>query len=93
MNYLMVLEISGLLVFGFGALAVGILSLLKTELKLRSAALSILGILSILFLMVKWSQVAEFWELVRIAILIGGGVAIGGGLVAISYLLMVTRSR
>ena len=93
MDYLMVLEVSGLSIFGFGALALGALNLLRTELKLRSAVLSVLGVASILFLMIRWSQVAEFWELVRIAVSIAGGVAIGGGLVAICYLLTATRSR
>jgi hypothetical protein len=93
MNYLMVLEASTLFIFGFGALALGALSLLKTKLKGPSIALSFAGIASIVFLFIRWSEVTEFWELVKIAVLIVGGGAIGGGIIAICALLIKTRSK
>jgi len=93
MDYLMILETTALLVFGFGALALGAFNLLKTDLKVRSTALGFIGIASIIFLFAKWSEVAEFWELAKIVVLIVGGVAIGGGLIAICALLLNTSSK
>mgnify|MGYP001060251043 CR=1 FL=1 len=93
MDYLMILETTALLVFGFGALALGAFNLLKTDLKVRSTALGFIGIASIIFLFAKWYEVAEFWELARMAVLIVGGGAIALGFLGICTLLIMTRSK
>ncbi len=93
MNYLMILESSFLFIFGFGSLALGALSFWRTKLKYQSIALSSAGIVSIVILFVRWAEVAEFWELMRIAVLIVGGGAVASGILGVCALLIHTRSR
>ena len=93
MNYLMILEASFLFLLGFGALALGALSLLRTKLRWQSIALSSTGIAAIVILFLRWAEIPEFWELVRIAVLIVGGGAIALGILGVSALLIKTRSK
>jgi len=93
MDYLMILETTALLVFGFGALALGAFSLLKTKLKWQSITLAGVGIASIVILFVRWAESPEFWELVRTAVLIVGGGAVALGILGVSALLIKTRSK
>lgn len=93
MSSMMILETSFLFIFGFGALALGALSLWRTKLKGYSIALAGAGIAAVAILFVRWAEVAEFWELMRIAILIVGGGAVALGILGVSALLIETRSR
>ncbi len=93
MNYLMILETSFLFIFGFGALALGGLSLWRTKLRWQSIALSSAGLASIVILFVRWAEISEFWELMRIAVLIVGGGLVALGILGACALLIETRSR
>jgi len=93
MNYLPILESSFLFIFGFGALTLGAFSLLKTKLKWQPLTLAGVGIVSIVILFVRWAEIPEFWELVRMAVLIVGGGAIALGFLGICTLLIMTRSK
>jgi len=93
MDYLMILESSFLFIFGFGALVLGALSLWRTKLKGYSIALAGAGIAAVVILFVRWAEVAEFWELMRIAVLIVGGGAVALGILGVCALLIETRSR
>jgi len=84
MDYLMILETSFLFIFGFGALALGALSLWRTKLKGYSLALAGVGIAAVVILFVRWAEAAEFWELMRIAVLIVGGGAVALGILGVS---------
>ncbi len=93
MNYLMILETSFLFIFGFGALALGALSLWRTKLRGYSLALAGAGIISIVILFIRWAEISEFWELMRIAVLIAGGGGVALGIIGACGLLIETRSR
>jgi len=89
----MILETSFLFIFGFGALALGALSLWRTKLKGYSLALAGAGIASVAVLLVRWAEIPEFWELMRVAVLIVAGGAVALGILGVSALLIETRSR
>jgi len=93
MSPLMIIETSFLFIFGFGALALGALSLWRTKLKGYSIALACAGIVAVVILFVRWAEAVEFWELMRIAVLIVGGGAVALGILGVSALLIQTRSR
>lgn len=93
MSPLMILETSFLFIFGFGALALGALSLWRTKLKGYSIVLAGAGIIAVIILFLRWAEAAEFWELMKIAVLIVAGGAVALGILGVSALLIETRSR
>ncbi|HIH97487.1 MAG TPA: hypothetical protein HA346_00510 [Thermoplasmata archaeon] len=93
MSPLMILETSFLFIFGFGALALGALSLWRTKLKGYSIVLAGAGIAAVVILFVRWAESPEFWEFARMAVLIVGGGAIAVGFLGIFTLLIKMRSK
>jgi hypothetical protein len=93
MSPLMILETSFLFIFGFGALALGALSLWRTKLKGYSIVLAGAGIAAVVILFVRWAESPEFWALMRVAVLTVAGGAVALGILGVSALLIETRSR
>ncbi len=95
MNYLMVLEAAAELSFGVGVLGAGLFGIYFSSAKnrIRNSLFSALGIAVLIVLFLRWSPVAEFWDLVRIIILSVAGGAVGAGVVGISFLALLKGKK
>ena len=95
MNYLMVLEAAGELAFGVGVLGAGLFGIYFSSAKnrIRNSAFSVLGIIVLIFMFVRWGGNKEFWDLARIIILSVSGAAVGAGVIGISFLALVKGSK
>ena len=95
MNYLMVLEAACELAFGVGVLGVGLFGIyfLSAKNRIRNSAFSVLGIIVLIFMFIRWGGIPEFWDLVRIIILSVSGAAVGAGVIGISFLALIKRTK
>jgi hypothetical protein len=95
MDYLMVLESACELAFGVGVLGVGLFGIYFSSAKnrVRNSLFSCLGMVVMAFMFIRWINVEEFWDLVRIIILSVSGAAVGSGIIGISFLALVKGRR
>jgi hypothetical protein len=95
MNYLMVLEAACELAFGVGVLGVGLFGIYFSSAKnrIRNSLFSCLGMVVLAFMFIRWGNVEEFWDLVRIIILSVSGAAVGAGVIGISFLALIKGSK
>jgi len=91
----MVLEAACEFAFGVGVMGAGLFGIYFSSAKnrVRNALFSALGIAVLAFMFLRWSGVAEFWDLVRIIVLSVSGGAVGAGVVGISFLAIMKGSK
>jgi hypothetical protein len=91
----MVLESACELAFGVGVLGVGLFGIYFSSAKnrVRNSLFSCLGMVVMAFMFIRWINVEEFWDLVRIIILSVSGAAVGAGVIGISFLALVKGRR
>jgi small-conductance mechanosensitive channel len=91
----MVLETVCELAFGVGVLGVGLFGIffLSPKDRVRHTIFSLLGIVVIALLFIRWGDLTEFWELIKIIILSVSGLAVGAGIIGILFLALAKGGK